>query len=213
MMDGFFAADLVALASVIVIDLVLAGDNALVVGMVANRLAPAQRLRAIAIGIALAIAFRVLFALFAVKLLAIVGLLTVGGLLLLWVAWKLWSDIRVEPAAIVSGAAEAGLPALAALGIWGAIYRITVADISMSLDNVLAVAGAARHNTLIMGIGLTLSIILMAAAASLIAKVLDRHRWLNYLGLGIIVIVAFTMIYEGSGDVLPMARRALNGGG
>lgn len=196
--------DLAALATVVLIDLVLAGDNAVVIGMAARRLEPRLRLRAIAVGIVLAMIFRIAFASVAAHLMAIVGLLLAGGLLLLWVAWKLWRDMSHAQGDPALGWAQAGAHVTATAGFWTAIVQIGVADISMSLDNVLAVAGAARHNLWIMGFGLILSIILMGIAASYVARLLNRYAWLNHVGLAIITVVAMTMIYDGAGDVLAL---------
>ncbi len=197
-------ADLISFVSVVVIDLVLAGDNALVVGMAANRVAPHMRARAVAIGILLAIAFRILFATFAVSLLTFVGLLLIGGFLLLWVAWKLWRDIHAGQNDAMPAVEGAGSKSVAVVGFWSAIIRITIADISMSLDNVLAVAGAGRHNIAIMAAGLVLSIALMGTAAVFISRLLDRYAWLNYLGLAIVTLVALNMIYDGASELLAL---------
>ena len=192
-------ADLVALASVIVIDLVLAGDNAVVIGMAASRLDQSLRAKAITIGIALAIIFRVIFTAFAIHLLAIAGILIIGGVLLLWVSWKMWQDIRSGHFHEAEHGGE--LQLVAAVGFWSAISRIAVADISMSLDNVLAVAGAARHNIYIMALGLFLSIALMGIAATIISRVLTKYPWLNYFGLAVLLFVSVSMIWEGVYDV------------
>ena len=187
-------------AMVVVIDLVLAGDNAIVVGMAASGLPREQQRRVIMIGIVLALLCRVAFALVAVQLLAIIGLLLAGGLLLLWVAWKMWRELH-PPAAAVARRAEPGQHAVAAKTQRTAIVQIAIADVSMSLDNVLAVAGAARDHMAMLVFGLVLSIALMGAAASFIAGFLERYRWLNYLGLGVITLVAATMIWEGATEV------------
>lgn len=200
-MTDAFLADLAAFASVIVIDLVLAGDNAVVIGMAAGRLEPHLRPRAIAIGIVLAIVFRIVFAVFAVGLMEIVGILLLGGALLLWVAWKMWRDLHREAAALMVAETAGGVQAVAAVGFGAAIFQIAVADISMSLDNVLAVAGAARHNVWAMGLGLMFSIALMGVAATFIARLLDRFRWLNYAGLVVVVLVALLMIADGAKDI------------
>jgi YjbE family integral membrane protein len=198
-------ADLTVLFSVVVLDLVLAGDNAIVIGMAANRVAPHLRSRAIAAGIALATVLRITFAVVAVQLLTIVGLVLVGGLLLLWVAWKLWRDLHgssdQEPDGVADTLSASALVA-ATVSFWASIYRIAIADATMSLDNVLAVAGAGREHPTIMAFGLLLSIALMGAAAVLISRLLDRYRWLNYAGLTIITVVALRMIYDGAGQVL-----------
>ena len=206
MIPEILLADLVALATVVLIDLVLAGDNAIVIGMAARRLAPRLRLRAIAVGIVLAMIFRIIFASLAAHLMTIVGLLLVGGILLLWVAWKLWRDMSPAQRDAAPGWAQAGVHVTATAGFWTAIVQIGVADVSMSLDNVLAVAGAARNNLWIMGFGLVLSIMLMGIAASYVAKLLNRYAWLNHIGLAAITLVAATMIYHGAGDVLAFVR-------
>jgi YjbE family integral membrane protein len=187
-------------AMVVVIDLVLAGDNAIVVGMAASGLPREQQRRVIMIGIVLALLCRIAFALVAVQLLAIIGLLLAGGLLLLWVAWKMWREMH-PPAAVARQRAEPGQHNVAAKTQRTAIVQIAIADVSMSLDNVLAVAGAARDHMAMLVFGLVLSIALMGAAASFIAGYLERYRWLNYLGLGVITLVAATMIWEGAAEV------------
>ena len=187
-------------AMVVVIDLVLAGDNAIVVGMAASGLPREQQRRVIMIGIVLALLCRIAFALVAVQLLAIIGLLLAGGLLLLWVAWKMWREMH-PPAAVTRERAEPGQRTVAAKTQRTAIVQIAIADVSMSLDNVLAVAGAARDHMAMLVFGLVLSIALMGAAASFIAGYLERYRWLNYVGLGVITLVAATMIWEGAAEV------------
>lgn len=193
-------SQLYAFAAVVMIDLVLAGDNAVVVGMAASGLPRDQQRRVIIIGIVLAMLFRVMFAVVAVQLLEIIGLLLAGGLLLLWVAWKMWREMH-PPAAVVRQRAEQEGRGVAAKTQGTAIVQIVIADLSMSLDNVLAVAGAARDHMAMLVFGLVLSIALMGAAASLIAGYLERYPWLNYLGLGIITLVAATMIWEGATEV------------
>ena len=196
-------ADLVTLGSVVVIDLVLAGDNAIVVGMAACGLPPEQRRRAIALGILMALVFRIAFAVVAVQLLAIVGLLLAGGLLLLWVAWKMWRELRAaahrEP--VWAGHAPPTADRPPAKSFATAAVQIVIADVSMSLDNVLAVAGTARHNIWILAFGLILSVALMGVAATLVARFMTRYPWLSYLGLLIVTVVALSMIYDGSTDV------------
>ncbi|MDF2780208.1 MAG: TerC family protein [Geminicoccaceae bacterium] len=192
-------SQLYAFTSVVIIDLVLAGDNAVVVGMAASGLPPEQRRRVITIGIVLAMVCRIAFALIAVQLLAIIGLLLAGGLLLLWVAWKMWRELH--PSAAVREALAEGNPHPQVKTQGTAILQIAIADVSMSLDNVLAVAGAARDHISVLIIGLVLSIALMGAAATFIARFLERYRWLSYLGLAIITFVALTMIWEGAGEV------------
>jgi YjbE family integral membrane protein len=206
--DPFFS-QLYAFVSVVIIDLVLAGDNAIVVGMAASGLPREKQRRVIMLGIVLALLFRVVFALIAVQLLAIIGLLLAGGLLLLWVAWKMWRELHPpEGAGAVPDVGEVGNPAPDAghtppgtKKTSTAIWQIAVADVSMSLDNVLAVAGAARDHMVMLVFGLVLAVALMGAAATFIAKLLARHHWLNYLGLAIITFVALTMIWEGAAEV------------
>ncbi|RMD65397.1 MAG: TerC family protein [Alphaproteobacteria bacterium] len=193
-------ADLTAFVSVVFIDLVLAGDNAIVVGMAARGLPQATRGRVIAIGIIIALVCRIAFAVIAVQLLAIVGLLLTGGLLLLWVAWKMWRELCA--AGVTCPAEGATSDAVVPKSVSTAVIQIAIADVSMSLDNVLAVAGAARDHMWIMIFGLILSVALMGAAATFIARVLTRYYWLNYVGLLIITIVALSMIYDGTGDVI-----------
>lgn len=197
--------ELIAFLSVIGIDLALAGDNAVVVGMAAAGLAPDLRRRAIILGIVAATVMRIVFALFTVQLLQIIGLLIAGGLLLLWVSWKLWREIREghqkedEAAAMLEGAQPAGPPRKT---MREAVTQIMIADVTMSLDNVLAVAGAAREHPWVMIFGLALSIALMGLAASFIARLLQRHHWIAYVGLLLIVYVALKMIWDGSEEVL-----------
>lgn len=201
-MDALLS-ELYVFGTVVVIDLVLAGDNAVVVGMAASGLPRAQQRRVILIGIGLALLFRVAFAAVAIQLLAIIGLLLAGGLLLLWVAWKMWRELRngsfaVDPLEAGSGAGEDGSRRKTQ---GAAILQIAVADLSMSLDNVLAVAGAARDHIEALIFGLVLSIVLMGVAATYIARILARYHWLNYVGLAIIAVVALTMIWEGGLEV------------
>ena len=205
-MDSLLS-QLYAFGAVVMIDLVLAGDNAVVVGMAASGLPREQQRRVIMIGIVLALLFRVMFALVAVQLLEIIGLLLAGGLLLLWVAWKMWRELH-PPAAVVRQRAEQEGRGVAAKTQGTAIVQIAIADVSMSLDNVLAVAGAARDHMVMLVFGLVLSIALMGAAASVIAGFLERYRWLNYLGLGIITLVAATMIWEGAAEVWEVVAAA-----
>lgn len=203
MFDALSMSQASALAQVIGIDIVLAGDNAVVVGMAAAGLPKELRARAIMIGIVAAMAMRIGFALAAAQLMTVVGLMLAGGILLLWVAWKLWREIRE------SAAEHAGVEAVAAEMEGGpaapggkkdlrtAVIQILLADLTMSLDNVLAVAGAAHAHPWIMAFGLVLSIALMGLAASWIARLLDRHRWIAYVGLCLIVYVALQMIWQG----------------
>jgi YjbE family integral membrane protein len=198
-MDGLDLPSQAAIAAflqVIMIDLVLAGDNAVVIGLAAAGLPPERRSRAILVGIAAATVLRILFALVAVELLAIVGLLLAGGILLLWVAWKMARELRGQRHRDAAAPAPRKTFAQAA-------WQIVAADISMSLDNVLAVAGAAREHIEALVFGLGLSILLMGFAASLIARLLERQRWLAYLGLAIILYVALDMIWRGTVELWP----------
>ncbi|KQY19668.1 TerC family protein [Rhizobium sp. Root482] len=209
----------IALLQVLAIDLVLAGDNAIVIGLAAAGLPKEQRGKAILIGIAAATVLRIIFALLTTQLLEILGLLLVGGILLLWVCWKMWRELRTaaqeqnaglesltgedvdKDGAIGSGASRKTLKQAA--------LQIVVADVSMSLDNVLAVAGAAREHPNILILGLAVSVALMGIAASFIAKLLHRFPWVSYLGLAIILFVALKMIYEGFMEVQPLLTTAL----
>jgi YjbE family integral membrane protein len=191
-------SQLTALVSVVLIDIVLAGDNAVVVGTAAAGLPPAQQRKVIMLGAGLALVARIAFALVAVQLLAIIGLVLAGGILLLWVAWKIWRELHTGGHG--GEGAESATP-VAAKSMRSAIIQVAVADISMSLDNVLAVAGAARDHPYIMIFGLLLSIALMAVAAQLIARLIDRYRWIAYVGLVIVLIVAVRMIWEGGLEV------------
>jgi YjbE family integral membrane protein len=204
-------AALTALASVILIDIALAGDNAIAVGMAAAGLPAVQRRRAILIGVIAAAVMRIGFAIFTVQLLDIIGLLLAGGLLLLWVAWKLWREIRggsmVEEEEREAEAAledvESGAPSKT---MRAAIIQIVLADVSMSLDNVLAVAGAARDHEMVLIFGLVLSVALMGLAASVVAHLLRRYKWIAYVGLAIIVYVALVMIWDGTMSVLAVVQ-------
>ena len=199
------AAELSALLQVVIVDLVLAGDNAIVVGMVAAGLPAKDRTRVIAIGIVAATLMRVGFAAVTVQLLQIVGLLLAGGLVLLWVAWKLWREIRARRAA--SHAPETAATDLHSAGqappkrMRDAIVQIVVADVSMSLDNVLAVAGIARDHTWVLVVGLVLSVAFMGLAAAWIARQLEHRPWIAYVGLVVIFYVAAAMIFEGAQEV------------
>ena len=192
-----------ALLQVIMIDLVLAGDNAVVIGLAAAGLAQAQRARAILVGIVAATLLRIVFAGVALELLRIVGLLLAGGILLLWVAWKMWRELRGPDQQETEAALTAGEVHLPRKTFAQAAWQIVLADVSMSLDNVLAVAGAAREHPAALVFGLGLSIVLMGLAASLIARLLNRHRWIAYVGLAIILYVALDMIWRGAHEVWP----------
>ncbi len=191
-----------AFAQVVAIDLVLAGDNAIVVGLVAAGVPKHLRAKVIFIGIVAATAMRIGFALITVQLLQIIGLVLAGGILLLWVCWKLWRELREESRA-PDTPVDSGEAPQKTFG--QAIFQIVLADLSMSLDNVLAVAGVARDHPVVLVFGLALSIALMAFAATLIAKLLVRHRWIAYVGLLTILYVALSMIWEGSQEVLAAA--------
>jgi len=219
-MDVFSAAGIAALLQVVAIDLVLAGDNAIVIGLAAAGLPADQRKKAILIGVLAATVLRILFATVTVKLLAIVGLLLAGGILLLWVCWKMWRELRTSHAdeeeatealtnsdlnrdRTVAGRAPRKT-------LMQAATQIVIADVSMSLDNVLAVAGAARDHFPVLVIGLILSIALMGLAASFIAKLLHRHRWIAYIGLLIILYVALDMVWRGAMEVWPHVNDAVS---
>lgn len=198
----WYRANAVALFNVLLIDLVLAGDNAIIVGLAASRVDPEIRNKVIFWGITAAVVLRILFASITVKLLSIVGLTLAGGLLLLWVCWKMYRQITDgEHEAVLDGTATAAKGATA-LGFWAAVWQITLADVAMSLDNVLAVAGAAKDEPLVLVIGLAVSVVLMAIAAHFIARLLVRYPWITWLGLLVIVYVALDMIYSGSHQVV-----------
>jgi len=192
---------LAALFKVVMIDLVLAGDNAIVIGLAASGLRAEKRGRAILIGIIAATVLRIGFAAFTIELLEIIGLLLAGGILLLWVCWKMWRELEHSRRAAPIDAGHA--PAAKPKTLLSAAWQIVVADVSMSLDNVLALAGSAREHPAALVFGLGLSIILMGGAATLIARLLDRQRWIAYVGLAIILYVAGDMIYRGLLEVQP----------
>jgi len=210
MLELITSQHLTALFQVIMIDLVLAGDNAIVIGLAAAGLPEGQRKKAILIGILAATALRIGFASVTVQLLQIIGLLLAGGILLLWVCWKMWRELQSQhhQPTMQSLSAASAIDASAAAGhrqktLGQAVWQITLADVSMSLDNVLAVAGAAREHPIILIFGLGLSIALMGFAASFIARLLEKHRWIAYVGLVIILYVAFDMCYRGALEVWP----------
>ena len=217
MIEQFFAPEaLTAFFKVVMIDLVLAGDNAIVIGLAAAGLPKAQRNKAILVGVAAATVLRILFAVVAIQLLKVIGLVLVGGLLLLWVCWKMWREIKgghhqeTEGAEAVSGTdinADGKIAGHSkAKTFTQAAWQIVIADISMSLDNVLAVAGAAREHPTVLIFGLALSVALMGFAASFIARLLNTYRWIAYVGLLIIVYVAIDMIVRGSLEVMPLVQ-------
>jgi YjbE family integral membrane protein len=203
---------LTALVEILLIDIVLAGDNAIVVGALAAGLPAEQRRKVIMIGVLAALVLRVAFALIVSQLLQIVGLVLAGGILLLWVAWRMFRELRHKDESAgsseVSGDEHSGVkPARSfASAAWG----VALADISMSLDNVLAVAGAAREHPYVLVFGLVLSVLLMGVAANFIARYIDRYRWIAWVGLLVILWVACKMIYEGAGHVAPVIAPLLS---
>lgn len=212
MFDFLTPEALWALGQVIVIDLVLAGDNAVVIGLAAAGLPAYQRKKAILIGIGAATVMRIGFAAITTQLLAIVGLLFAGGLLLLWVCWKMWHELRaghdhdqhvaqeaLQGADLNKDGTVAGSAPRKSLG--QAVWQILVADLTMSLDNVLAVAGAAKDHPWVLVFGLLLSIALMGVAASFIANLLQKYRWIAYVGLAVILYVAGDMIWRGGDEI------------
>jgi len=216
-MTGLLTSEAItAFFQVIMIDLVLAGDNAIVIGLAAAGLPHEQRTKAILIGIGAATALRIVFAGITTQLLRLVGLLFAGGLLLLWVCWKMWRELRAsveqeqEAAEALTGydinangTIAAHIPRKTFVQAAG---QIIVADVSMSLDNVLAVAGAAREHPVVLIFGLALSIGLMGVAASFIARLLQNHRWIAYVGLAVILYVALEMIYRGAHELRPVVK-------
>ncbi len=196
-----------AFVQVLLIDLVLAGDNAIVVGALAAGLPADQRKKVILIGVLAALVLRVIFALMVSWLLGIVGLVLAGGLLLLWVAWKMYRDVSRSEVTESPGSPEiagdenTGIPASKTFA--AAAWSVAIADVSMSLDNVLAVAGAARDHPGIMIVGLIVAVALMGVAANIIAQYIERYRWIAWVGLAVIVYVAGKMIYEGWHEVQP----------
>ena len=194
----FTGPGLAALLQVLAIDLVLAGDNAVVVGALAAGLPPADRRKVIGVGIGAALVLRIVFALAATVLVAIPGLLLVGGLLLVWVSWRFWQELR-------SGGGHEGEidTAKAPRSFARAAWAVAIADVSMSLDNVLGVVGAAREHPAVLVIGLVVSVALMGLAANLIARLIERHRWIGFVGLAVIVFVAIRMIWDGAVEIAP----------
>lgn len=188
-----------AFLQVLMIDLVLAGDNAIVVGALAAGLPAEQRKKVILIGVLAALVLRIAFALIVTQLMQIIGLILVGGLLLLWVAWRMWREVRhggeSHGSPEIAGDEHSGLRP--AKSFAGAAWAVAVADVSMSLDNVLAVAGAAREHPGILIVGLVFAVALMGVAANIIARYIERYRWIAYVGLAVILWVAVKMIYDG----------------
>jgi len=208
MLDSL-AGPLAALIQVLMIDLVLAGDNAVAVGLAAGGLPEKERKKAILWGLIAAVVLRIGFALVTAQLLGIIGLLFAGGILLLWVCWKMWREMRDQAAhdeALAGHALDADPsndpPVKAGKSFKSAFLQILIADVSMSLDNVLAVAGAAREHPGIMVFGLLLSIALMGVAATFIANLLHKHRWIGYVGLLVVLYVAVNMMWEGHRQIV-----------
>jgi YjbE family integral membrane protein len=191
---------------ILMIDIVLAGDNAIIVGALAAGLPADQRKKVIVIGVGAALIMRIAFALVVSQLLQVVGLILAGGLLLMFVAWKMWRELRHSSASAgspeIQGDEHSGLKP--AKSVASAAWGVALADVSMSLDNVLAVAGAAKDHPRILVFGLVLSVILMGVAANFIARYIERYRWIAYVGLAVIVWVAGKMIWEGWHDVAPL---------
>jgi YjbE family integral membrane protein len=202
----FGAGALAAFVQVLMIDLVLAGDNAIVVGALAAGLPAEQRKKVILLGVIAALVLRIGFALVVSQLLQIVGLILAGGLLLLWVAWRMYREIRGDGESAgspeIEGDEDSGVSASKSFA--SAAWAVAIADVSMSLDNVLAVAGAAREHPGILIVGLILSVALMGIAANVIAKYIERYRWIAYVGLAVILWVALKMIWDGYHNVAPV---------
>jgi YjbE family integral membrane protein len=206
-MDFSFLSEpgaLAALGKVIMIDLVLAGDNAIVIGALAAGLPPADRKKVIALGMVAALVMRIGFALVVTQLLDIVGIRLAGGLLLLWVCWKMYRELKPDTRVVLEDGTIAHDAPPAAKTFWGAAWAVAVADLSMSLDNVLAVAGASKDHTEIMVFGLVLSVALMGVAANYIARLIERYHWIGWIGLALIFYVAMDMIIGGGRDVAPL---------
>jgi YjbE family integral membrane protein len=193
-----------ALGKVIMIDLVLAGDNAIVIGALAAGLPPADRKKVIALGMVAALVMRIAFALVVTQLLDVVGIRLAGGLLLLWVCWKMYRELKPDTKVVLDDGTVVHDAPPPAKTFWGAAWAVAIADLSMSLDNVLAVAGASHGHTEIMVFGLVLSIALMGIAANYIARLIERYHWIGWIGLALIFYVAMEMIITGGRDVVPM---------
>jgi YjbE family integral membrane protein len=197
--DWFSANALVELLEVILVNLVLSADNAIVVGIAVAGLPVGRRWQVMVLGIGAATGLRIVFAAFTVQLLAVIGLLLAGGLLLLWICWKLWRELRGGRLSFAAAAGDAPK------SMREAIVQIVIADVSMSLDNVLAVAGVARSHLWVLVVGLALSIAFMGLAAALIARLLNRQAWIAYVGLAVILYVAVRMVWDGAVEVLAAA--------
>ena len=199
-------AAIAAFFEILAIDIVLAGDNAIVVGALAAGLPAAQRRKVIMIGVLAALILRIAFALLVTQLLQVVGLVLAGGILLLWVAWRMYRELRHEGESAGSeeivGDEHSGLKS--AKSFASAAWGVAFADVSMSLDNVLAVAGAAKDHPWVLVFGLILSVILMGVAANIIARYIERYKWIAWVGLVVILWVALKMIWEGAGHVAPV---------
>ena len=199
-------AAVTAFFEILFIDIVLAGDNAIVVGALAAGLPAEQRKKVIMIGVIAALVLRIAFALVVTQLLQITGLVLAGGLLLIWVAWRMYREIRHKDESAgsdeVLGDERSGVKASKSFA--AAAWGVALADVSMSLDNVLAVAGAAREHPYVLVFGLVLSVLLMGVAANFIARYIDRYKWIAWVGLIVILWVALKMIYEGAGHVAPV---------
>jgi len=191
-----------ALLQVILIDIVLAGDNAVVIGMAAAHAPKEHRAKIIFWGLAIAVVLRIALASVTTILLNVIGLMLAGGILLLWVSWRLYRDLRAHHSGPCGEVDDEKLAQIGHKGVRQAIIQITLADLSMSLDNVLAVAGAAMHHVWVLVVGLILSVALMGAAANFIANMLERHRWIGYAGLLLVVYVACSMIWHGGNSVV-----------
>jgi YjbE family integral membrane protein len=195
---------IIALSQIIMIDFVLAGDNAIVVGMAASRVHPSIRARVIVLGVGGAVVLRILFAAIATQLLTIVGLTLAGGILLLWVCWKMYRELTVTAVAAPAFAGLAphgGAEAAQTMTFGAALVQIVVADVSMSLDNVLAVAGAAKGQIWVLVVGLTVAVAFMALLSAYIAKLLARYHWITWIGLAIVFYVAMEMVWTGTHQV------------
>ena len=204
--DAFSAAGLATLLQVIFIDLTMAGDNVVIMGTLAGGLPERDRKRVIMLGVGMALGFLLVFAFLATALLKVTGLLLAGGLLLLWVAWKMWRELH--PGANAPAADDAATGPRPKTFLQAAI-QIAVADLSMSLDNVLAVAGTARDHPTVLLFGLAFSVTIMGLAANLVARLVQKYHWIAYIGLAMILYVATKMIWEGWHDVAPHAARLI----
>jgi YjbE family integral membrane protein len=202
----FLASQIIALVSVITIDLTLALDNAVIMGVIASKVPAGQRFRVVLIGTLAAALFRVIFAVFASRLLAVFGLTLAGGLLLLWVAWKLWRELRRSHSPASSEAAPQLTQASNAYSIRSTVLQMLATDLSMSLDNILAVAGAARNHVWILVFGLIFSVLSVGLVAHFLSTFFARHRWVSYIGLAIVIYTALSMIWDGAHEILAANR-------